>query len=188
MPTERGTPSASGLFVNFLAALVKAAPRDLTDEIMLRWSEDGEGLTRALRTVLIESREEELKSEPAVPPPPALPDLIVLPFGFDAPRIIADGDAVSGPIMLERAKEANATSGKKECEDFLAHANANENGIPAELRGKVTFVFVDWRHPDNPEYVALVYWFGDRWVQDWGWLDYAWLGHDRPVRRSTKLQ
>jgi len=126
--------------------------------------------------------------ESAAPPlSPVVPDLIVL-FGYEAPRIIADGEVVNGLTMLERAKEANAVSGKAECEDFLAHANANESEILAGLRGKVVFVFAGWWHPNGFERVAIVYWDGGRWIQYWGWLCYSWDERRRPVRRSTKLQ
>lgn len=162
-----------------VATLTGAIPELTFDEATRLIERKGE-VVPAIRELLLKLARE--KPEPATPPPPpVLPDLIALPFGFEAPRIIADGEVVKGSIMLARAKEANAVSGKTECEDFLAH----QDEIPVELRGKVVFVFAGWQRPDDSGIVAIVYWDVDRWVQDWGWLGRGWRGRRRPVRRSA---
>ena len=99
-------------------------------------------------------------------------------FGF----LRGDEKSVKGDTMVIRAKEMNANLGKEECEHLLK----NQDDIPVVLRGKVVFVFTDWRHPDLPEFVAYVYWGGDgrRWVQVWGWLDSDWVGLGRVLRRK----
>lgn len=176
-----------GQIKDLTATLVAAIPDLSHEEAQCLIGKKKEVISAVQETLRRLARSETLAEKP-VAPPPALPDLIVLPFDFEAPRIIADGEVVSGTTILERVKAANAVSGKAECEDFLAHANANENGIPAELRGKVVFVFVGWRHPGGPGGVAVVYWNDGRWVQSWRWLVSDWRGRSRPVRRSTKLQ
>lgn len=168
-----------------LAATLVAAIPDLShEEAQCLIGKKKEVIAAVQETLRRLARSETVAQKP-VSPPFLLDDLIVLPFDYEAPRIIADGDVVSEATMLERAKAANATSGQKECEDFLAH----QSEIDPALRGKVVFVFVDWRrHPGSPGDVAAVYWGGGRWVLRWGWLGIGWYGLYRPVRRSTKLQ
>jgi hypothetical protein len=69
--------------------------------------------------------------------------------------------------------------GEEDGEHLLEH----QSDIPAELRGKVVFVFPEWRYPDDPESVAGLYWSGGRWIRYWDWLDGGWRD-DRLVRRT----
>ena len=89
---------------------------------------------------------------------------------------------VNGHIMVKRAEEMGANLGKEDGEHLLK----NQGDIPVELRGKVVFIFTNWRHPDDSEDVAYVYWGEDsqRWVQDWDWLVYDWDGFVRVLRRK----
>ena len=92
-----------------------------------------------------------------------------------------DEESVVGHTMVDRSKETNANLGKEDGEHILKH----QDEIPVALRGKVVFVFPDWRHPDDPEFAFYVYWGGDRWVQVWGWLGRGDCdGHDRLLRRK----
>ena len=91
-----------------------------------------------------------------------------------------DGGSVRGDVMVSRAKELGANLGKEDCEFILAH----QADIPVALRGKVTFVFPDWRHPDDRESVAYVDWRVGGWCQGWGWLSDGWYGHGRLLRRK----
>ncbi len=91
-----------------------------------------------------------------------------------------DETSVIGTTMVERAKKMSANLGEDDGRYFLDH----QDDIPAALRGKVVFVFTDWRHPVNPGFVACVRWLGDRWVQNWGWLGLVWYGNDRVPRRK----
>jgi len=170
MTTDSTTPTTPDKRQEFAAALAERFSGKEAAYLIEQLDE----AEAALRAILPRSSEAALT-------PSALPDTIVLPFGYEAPRIVAEGDVVSGPTMLERAKEANAVSGKAECEDFLAH----QAEIPVECRGKIVFVFTEWRHPGRPGCVAIVFWGGDCWVQYWRWLAFGWNGHHRPVRRST---
>ncbi len=89
--------------------------------------------------------------------------------------------SVVGYTMVDRAKEMNAHLGQDDGEYILKH----QDEIPASLRGKVGFVFTDWRRPVNPGDVCYVYWDGDRWVRYWHWLDDDyWDGGDRFLRRK----
>lgn len=49
---KRGTASVSGAYVEFQAAVLKALPRDLSDEAALRWTESGKSLAHVLREAL----------------------------------------------------------------------------------------------------------------------------------------
>ena len=89
--------------------------------------------------------------------------------------------SVVGYTMVDRAKEMNAHLGQDDGEYILKH----QDEIPASLRGKVVFVFTDWRHPAYPGSVYCVYWRGGRWVQVWNWLgDDDWGGGGRFLRRK----
>ena len=91
-----------------------------------------------------------------------------------------DGGSVRGDVMVSRAKELGANLGKEDCEFLLAH----QADIPAALRGKIVFVFPDWRCPGGRGGVACVGWGGGGWCQDWGWLSYDWNGDVRLLRRK----
>jgi len=92
-----------------------------------------------------------------------------------------DEKSVRGPVMVERAKGMNAHSGQDEGEYLLKH----QGDIPKELRGKVVFVFTDWRGPgDYSVHVYCVYWSEDSqcWVKKWHWLARNWSDHYRVLR------
>ena len=83
-----------------------------------------------------------------------------------------------GNTMVNRAKELKANLDEKEGQHILDH----QGDIPAQLRGKVLFVFTDWRHPVYSEEIACVCWDGGCWVQDWRWIGRDWNGDDRVLR------
>lgn len=89
---------------------------------------------------------------------------------------------VKGDLMVSRAKEMNAHLGQNDGQHLLD----NQQDIPAALRGKVAFVFTDWRHPDDPGNVYYVCWHegSERWVKDWSWLDSDWHDDCRVLRRK----
>ncbi len=91
-----------------------------------------------------------------------------------------DETSVVGHEMVTRAKVMSAHLGQDEGEHILKY----QDQIPVSLRGKVVFVFTDWRHPDDSEDVFCVYWCVDRWVQYWGWLGHDWHGNSRVLRRK----
>ncbi len=91
-----------------------------------------------------------------------------------------DEKSVVGHTMMKRAKKKGAHSGKDEGQHLLDH----QEEIPEELRGKVVFVFPDWRYPDGSRSVAYVRWDGVSWVQFWRWLGNAFDGDYRLLRRK----
>ncbi len=92
-----------------------------------------------------------------------------------------DENGVRGTVVVDRAKEMNANLGQDDGQHLLDH----QDEIPVALRGKVAFFFTDWRHADDSERVAYVYWRrGDRrWVQYWDLLAHVWDGHHGFVLR-----
>jgi len=93
-----------------------------------------------------------------------------------------DEESVVGHTMVERAKEKSAHLGADDGQYLLDH----QQDIPVALRGKVAFVFTDWRHPDDSGYVCCVYWSDVRWVRCWGWLgNDGWRGRGRVLRRKS---
>ena len=91
-----------------------------------------------------------------------------------------DGGVVKGDVMVERAKKMNANLGSDDGQHLLDH----QDEIPEALRGKVVFIFTDWRHPAYSEGVYYVHWNGDRWVGPWYWLDNDFFDVCRVLRRK----
>jgi hypothetical protein len=91
-----------------------------------------------------------------------------------------DETSVVGHTMVARAKEMNAHLGQDDGQYLLD----NQRDIPVALRGKVVFVFTDWRRPGYSDDVYYVCWGVDRWVQDWYWLVDPWYGGARVLRRK----
>ena len=83
-----------------------------------------------------------------------------------------DEKSVVGCTMVALAKELSAHLGEDDGQHILKH----QDEIPATLRGKIVFIFTDWRDPDDSDHVAYVDWSGGQWVQCWGWLDDEWSG------------
>ena len=92
-----------------------------------------------------------------------------------------DEKFVVGHIMVERAKEMNAHLGKDDYDHLLKH----QEEIPVALRGKVYFVFTDYRRPGCSGRVCDVCWAGGRWVQDRYWLGLDWNDRGRVLRRKS---
>ena len=82
---------------------------------------------------------------------------------------------VNGNTIINRTKKLKANLGEKECR----HIKDHQGDIPAQLRGKVFFVFTDWRRPGDSEGFADVYWDGGCWVQGWHWIGHEWAGDGR---------
>lgn len=93
-----------------------------------------------------------------------------------------DEKSVVGHTMVVRIKEMNTNLGEKDGRYIMDH----QDEIPVALRGKVAFVFTDWRRPDGSGLVAYVCWDwgSQRWFQDWRWLGYDWYGSVRVLRRK----
>jgi hypothetical protein len=150
MSKDHGTPS--GAFVNFLAALVKAAPRDLSDEVMQEWAErQGGELARRLRFILEASPRIPLLLLNRVDPQPVVPlhSNIRIPFkagrhwyvavGFLGP----DEHSLDCDAILQRTASAGfgvyAEHCTEICEDLF---------IPRELWGKD--LLSQWTIPGPP--------------------------------------
>jgi len=91
-----------------------------------------------------------------------------------------DEERVSGNTMIERAKEMHANLGQEDGEYFMKH----QDGIPAELRDKIAFIFADWRHPSYPDEVSFLCWYDGRWIQSWRMLFDDWSAYSRLPRRK----
>lgn len=96
--------------------------------------------------------------------------------------LLGDETSVVGHTMVGRAKELSAHLGADDGQYLLDH----QQDIPVVFRGKVVFVFTDWRHPDDSESVYYVYWYDGRWVRNWSWLNFDyWHGDGRVLRRKS---
>ena len=67
------------------------------------------------------------------------------------------------------------------CQQLLNH----QEEIPGVLRGKVVFVFPDWRNPGFPEDVACVDWYGYNWARRWSLRGDDFDGLYRVLRRKS---
>lgn len=89
---------------------------------------------------------------------------------------------IKGTEMISRVKEMSANLGEEEGKRLLKH----QSKIPAAVRGKVIFVFTDWRNPDESDDVYYVYWFesSQSWVETCTWLGDNWGRRCRVLRRK----
>lgn len=79
-----------------------------------------------------------------------------------------DETSVKGHTIVERAIEMNAHLGEDDGQYLLD----NQRDIPVALRGKVAFVFTDWRHVGViSDSVYFVYWNDYRWIRFWYGLE-----------------
>ena len=101
---------------------------------------------------------------------------------YEILTFLKDGEErIIGHEMVKRAKEMNAHLGQDDGQYLLDH----QQDIPESLRGKVCFVFTDWRRPDDSGRVFYVYWDDGRWVGCWCWLGRGyWHVRDRVLRRK----
>ncbi len=99
---------------------------------------------------------------------------------YEVLKLLREGDtSISGEEMSSLAKEMNAQLGEEDCNYLLEH----EYEIPKELQDDY-LIFPGWRCPGNPDSVAVLYWSGGRWIQNWHGVEDDWYGHDRLVRRK----
>jgi hypothetical protein len=95
--------------------------------------------------------------------------------------LTGDEKSVNGNTMVSRAKEMNANLGQEDGEHFLRY----KADILTVLRGKIAFVFSDWRFPDGSRGVACLFGGSSGWYQDWRWLSSDWDGYYRVLRRKS---
>ena len=87
---------------------------------------------------------------------------------------------INGEEMVRRARtELDANYGQEDAEWLLEH----QDQIPTEFR-KFYLVFPGtiWRGSRGRRSVPYLYWDGDRWVLDFGWLGFGWDSLYRLVR------
>ena len=84
--------------------------------------------------------------------------------------------------MQERAMDMNAFLGEEDGQYLLEY----QDEIPAVLRNKFAFVFLNWHKTYDSRWAAMVYWRDDHWIQNWTGYEQGWFGYYRLLRR--KLQ
>lgn len=95
----------------------------------------------------------------------------------------AKEEYISGNAMIARANAMGDNLGKEEAEHILRYSG----DIPASLRGKVKFVFTDWRKPGGPGDVYCARWEISQWVGYWHWLSDNWDASYRVLFRRWNL-
>lgn len=166
--SQHETPS--GVFVNFLAALVKAAPRALSQEKFLAWTDNGEELTRVLRSALIEGPQ----GSPKPVGPASLHAGICIPFElggqtFDAVGFLKDEEYVLGEEAIRRVDNGHVIRSNEDWQ-FLYE---NHQDLPSELND---FWLATARpHPGSPRGVSTLYRLDvSGWYDGWSGLDDRW--------------
>ena len=100
---------------------------------------------------------------------------------YELVEFMRDGEfSVPGEVMLARARKANASTGFREAEMFLA----NQEKIPASWR-KFYLVFPEARVVDGDRRLAYLYWDGGCWCLDRGLVAGDWDRRVRLVRRRA---
>lgn len=118
----------------------------------------------------------------------------LLGIGITPTRMTVGGrtyEILEGPFALEGGYKISF-SGMVECaKTWLTHLGENDGGhilehqedIPRILRKRV-FVFTDWQHPDDPEYITYIHWHFDHWERGLQHKDDDWTGNNiRLLRR-----
>lgn len=130
-----------------------------------------EACLKALRTATA-------KDEPAAVLPT---EMVIAGRVYEILAFHKDGeDCIGGNTIVERAKSMDANLGEDDGQWLLKY----QDQIPVALRGKVGFVFTDWRQPDDSSYVADISWRGGHWIHLRGWLNGGvWDDSYRILRR-----
>ena len=123
-------------------------------------------------------RVKELCDDLLKSPPPAI---MTLGRTYEILSFLKDGEGVvESAVMVERVKELGIDFGKEDCEYLIAH----QAEIPIAFRGKINFIFPNWRNPSLSDYVALVRWNDSCWVLVWPRLVSDWSDRTRLLRRK----
>ena len=85
---------------------------------------------------------------------------------------------VKGDVMAQRAVELDGNYSQEDAEWLLEH----QDMIPEELRGYyLVFPATKWQGRGGRRGVPYLYWFGDRWILDFHWLELDWRSGGRLV-------
>lgn len=92
--------------------------------------------------------------------------------------------SVTGHIMMKRAEEMSAHLGEDDGQYLLDH----QGDIPEMFRGKVQFVFTNWRRFDQSDNIYYIFWhkYNDCWEILWACINEEKAGGgDRFLRRKS---
>lgn len=177
MSHEHETPPE--IFANFLAALAKAAPRDLSHEALIAWTDNGEELARVLRGALIEGP--QVSSRPAE----SNHADICIHFELGGQRFEAvgflgkDEDYILGEEAIQRVDNSHIIRSDEDWR-FIYQ---NRQNIPSELHG---FWLVTARpDPDVPRNVSCLARYVGEWYGHWNYLDGRWVRDGLVLRRRV---
>ena len=67
MKNHGTTPQITGIYAEFQAAVIKALPRDIDQDVALGWTKNGEALARILREALTPSGKPTTSAYPPSP-------------------------------------------------------------------------------------------------------------------------
>ena len=171
IPSKPVTEGQIGKVQELLGAAMRKHASEFPSELVqLVVSQEGDALQVDLLTVV------RNRVEARVSTTMTIADRTYEILGF----LRGDEQSVAGSVMVERAKEMQANLGQDDGQYLLDH----QEEIPEAFRGKVVFVFPDWRNPDSPEGVACVCWGGGRWLRRWLWLGGGFRDRCRLLRRK----
>ena len=173
---------ASGAFINFLAALVKAAPRDLSQEVQLAWADNGEELTSVLRNALIEGPQDSHRADEHAEEPLHADICIAFELGgqsFEAVGFLKDEENILGEEAIRRVDNGHIVRSGEDWQ-FIYE---NRQDLPEELND---FWLATARpNPGDPRYVSCLDRHDGEWYDRWFNLDNGWFRNGLVLRRRV---
>lgn len=148
-------------FVEFQTAVLRSLPREADADVVQGWITNQASLADTLAKALLPTESDSFD----------ITKYELVPFVEDRES------CVSGDTMLDRAREAKATTGEKDAQKFLV----NQHKIPVSYR-KFTLVFPEVRLGLGHRGVTYLYWSGGRWCLRWSLVTGDWFRHYRLVR------
>ena len=183
-----GNTLSLGQQANFIAAVTKALPRDISSEVARGWEQNGEALTKVLREALC-SPSETVSEEHIIDcdADPFVPD------GWSVEEHQKGGaflwNSASVALHLDKGQEKGKWIEGNKLRKALAkkpvlnanvldHLLANPHLIPEEWKGKAVFFWgTIFRRRDGDLYVRALFWNGG-WDWFFHWLADDWDGYD----------
>lgn len=198
---QRGTASVTGAYLEFQAAVLKALPRELKDELALAWAKNGEALEKVLHSLSLPPVEASTPLPSAIPADDEWFDLevdddvdpmaVVASAGYDPKGWKYLGPKLTGKRTLRvklvrlgpvrNLKEAEEKADAMGCR--LVEGQAREpfkaKFPKPDGKGPILFGGSQWQYPFGNAYVAFLYGLGGEWFSLFFWADRGFSGRWR---------
>ena len=140
-------------FVEFSSAVLRQLPRNLDSAKAQIWIRDQGALAQALRKAFGSTYELYLAPDQR------------------------NGGSIKGFDLDEHLKKEKLIERTMSLDDEVVKGwLADPSTYPEEFKGKAIFLWKSHRSSGDNRSVAYLYWYGDRVIVLWRWLDYGWCG------------